>query len=246
MAAMERSVQAICLLLLTFAAPGWAQAPVQAHLESKQSEWVLGVPVEFTASVINVSSAPVETYSAPSPLWGGIFFVISEDGSTFHAFNGPEWDLAQRVDIVPGRTNLRPGEKVQASFSLLWNGSANTKRQARAEGFAFPHVGTYFVKVTAASPFGDLMSNVVRVMILQPQGDDAAIFGALKADRQLARSYGFPGGAATQGEKLQQLLKRYPNSSYTASLKKALAVYARQRAENEEEEKTRNTSQPRR
>src|ERR1700687_2668320 len=104
MMALERSFQTVIvlLLLLTFTGQGLAQAPLQAHLESQQSEWVLGVPVEFTASVTNVSSASVQTYSAPSPLWGGISFFISEDGSTFHGFRGPEWDLGETMDIMPG------------------------------------------------------------------------------------------------------------------------------------------------
>jgi hypothetical protein len=246
MMAMERPVRAgvFWLVLLTFGAQGWAQAPLQAHLDSQQSEWVLGVPVEFVASVINVSSAPVQSYSAPSPLWGGISFFISEDGSTFHVFNGPEWEVAQTIDAVPGRTNLKPGEKVQASFSLLWNCSRNAKGRDPTDGFAFPHAGIYFVKVRASSPFGDLMSNVVRVKILEPHGNDAAIFASLEADKELARYYGFPNGAAGQGGKLQQLLKKYPNSSYTAAMKKALAVYARQQAEIEKE-KTRSSSQQR-
>jgi hypothetical protein len=150
------------------------------------------------------------------------------------------------MDTMPGTSTLKPSAKVQASFSLLWNGPTNTKGQAPTDGFAFPHVGTYFVKVRASSHFGDLMSNVVRVVIRQPRGDDAAIWETLKADKELARYYGFPNGAAGQGEKLQQLLNKYPNSSHAASMKKVLAVYARQKAEIEQVNKARSTPQQQR
>jgi len=218
--------------------------PLQAHLEPQQSEWVLGVPVEFTASVTNVSSAPVQTYSDLGPEWEGIDFFISEDGSTFHRFRGPQWYLGDLEDVMPGTVTLKPGEKMQESFSLLWNGPGDTTRQSAADGFAFPHVGTYFVKVRASSKVGDLMSNVVRVLIRQPQGDDAAIWEALKADQGLARYYSYSNGATLQGEKLQQLLNKYPNSSYAGYMKKVLAAYARQKAEIEAAKKARSTSQP--
>jgi hypothetical protein len=245
MMVLERSFQTVValLLLLTFTGQARAQAALQAHLDSQQGEWVLGVPVELTVSVTNVSSASAQTYSDLSPLWEGISFFISEDGSAFHVFNGPEWDLGRTMDIMPGTITLKPGAKVQASFSLLWNGPANNKGQDPTDGFAFPHVGTYFVKVRASSKVGDLMSNVIRVVIRQPQSDDAAIWEALKADKELARYYGFPNGAAGEGEKLQQLLNKYPNSSHAASMKKALAVYARQRAEIEQVNKAQSAPQ---
>jgi len=226
---LERFLQFGTAWFLMWASAGQSSvvAPLRASLEPKQSEWVLGVPVEFTASVTNVSSAPVQTYSNLSPLWVGISFFISEDGSTFHAFDGPEWDLGKTMDIIPGTITLKPGTNVRASFILLWNGPTDTTKQAPTDGFAFSHAGTYFVKVRASSHFGDLISNVVRVAIRQPQGDDAAIWEVLKSDKGLARYYGFPDGAIIQGEKLQQLLNKYPNSSHAASMKKALAGYAR-------------------
>jgi hypothetical protein len=225
------------------AAQGRAQTPLQAHLESQQGEWVLGVPVEFTASVVNVSSVPVQTYSDLSPLWQGINFLISENGSTFHVFNGPEWDLGETMDVVPGTITLKPGARVEASFSLLWNGPANTKGLAPTDGFAFPHVGTYLVKVRASSKVGDLMSNVVQVVVRQPQGDDAAVWETLKSEKELARYYAFPNGAPGQGEKLQELLIKYPNSSHATAMKKALAEYAKQEAEIEQEKKATSTPQ---
>jgi hypothetical protein len=132
---------------------------------------------------------------------------------------------------------LKPGEKEQASFSLLWNGPFYTEGRAPTGDFAFPHAGTYFVRARVSSKFGDLMSNVVRVVIQQPQKDDAVIWEALKADKGLAQYYASPDGAAGPGEKLQQLLNKYPNSSHAASMRKALAEYARQKAEIEETKK---------
>ena len=224
---------AVSLLFCAIAGQSSVVLPLQVSLESQQSERVLGVPVEFTVSVTNPSNAPVKTYWPLSPLWDGISFFISEDGINFHAFKGPEWDMGELLDVVPGTITLKPGARVQASFSLLWNGPANAKGQAATGGFAFPHVGTYFVKVRASSHFGDLISNVARVVIMQPRGDDAAIWETLKADKELARFYEFPNGDAAQGEKLQHLLNKYPNSSHTASMKKALLIYARQKAESE-------------
>jgi hypothetical protein len=82
-------IAAAWLLLCTSAGQSTAAAPLQAHLEPQQSEWVLGVPVELTASVTNVSNIPVKTYNNLGPEWEGIDFFISEDGSTFHGIRGP-------------------------------------------------------------------------------------------------------------------------------------------------------------
>jgi hypothetical protein len=231
-------------LLCSSAGQSTAATLLHAHLEPQQSEWVLGVPVELTASVTNVSNAPVKTYSDLGPEWEGIDFFVSEDGSTFHRFRGPQWYQGDLEDVLPGIITLKPGEKVQESFSLLWNGPGDAGRPSPADGFAFPHAGTYLVKARASSKFGDLMSNVIRVLIRQPQGDDAAIWEALKADQGLSRYYSYSNGATLQGEKLQQLLNKYPNSSYAAAMKKALSVYARRKAEIEAAKKARSTSQP--
>ena len=245
MMAMERSfhLAITCLLLLAFAGRAWAQTPLQAGLESKQSEWVLGVPVEFTVSVRNASSATVQTNVELEPDAEEISLFISEDGSIFHSFRGPEWEVGETIDWAKSKSPIKPGAKEQASFSLLWNGPKDATGQTPTEGFAFPHAGTYFVKVKVSSDFGDLMSNVVRLAIRQPQGDDAAIWETLKADKELTRYYGFPNGAPGQGQKLQRLLNKYPNSSHAASMKKVLAVFARQEAEIEEARKASNASQ---
>ena len=208
----------------------------------------MGVPVKFTASIRNVSSTPVLTYSLDesSPLTEDISFFISEDGSPFHGFRGPQWYAGDLVDMGQGMITLKPGEKEQASFSLLWNGPFYTEGRAPTGGFAFPHAGTYFVKVRVSSKFGDLMSNVVRVVIQQPQRDDAEIWEALKADKGLARCFDYPDGAAGQGEKLQQLLNKYPNSSHAASMRKALDEYARQKAQIEETKKAKGNPQQQR
>ena len=247
---LERCLQfgtAWFLLWVTAAGQSGGVAPLQALLEPEQTKYVLGVPVKFTASIRNVSSAPVLTYRLDSaPEWVGISFFISEDGSTFHSFSGPEWYAGEVVDMMPGMITLKPGEKEQASFSLLWNGPFYTAGRAPAGGFAFPHAGTYFVKVRVSSKFGDLISNVVRVVMQQPQGDDAAIWEALKADTGLAQYYDYPDGAAGQGEKLQQLLNKYPNSSHAASMRKAPAAYARQKAQIEETKKAKGNPQQQR
>ena len=231
----ERFLQFVAAALLFCTSVGQSSnvAALQTSLKSQQTEWVLGVPVEFIVSVANLSNAPIKMYWPLSPLWDGISFFISEDGVNFHTFEGPEWTLGTRVDIMPGTITLKPDTKVQASFSLLWNGPDRANGQAPTGSFAFPHVGTYFVKVRASSHFGDLISNVIRVAILQPRGDDAAIWKALQADKELARFYEFPNGDSVQGEKLQHLLNMYPNSSHSTSMKKALSTYACRKAESE-------------
>src|SRR5438105_14405319 len=89
------------------------------------------------------------------------------------------------------------------------------------DGFAFPHMGTSFVKVRAFSHFGDFrrldvqMSNVVRSVMRSPRGDDAARWEALKADKELARYYGIRKRcrwprreASTASEQVSKLLSR--------------------------------------
>jgi hypothetical protein len=244
---LEHALQlGLLFIFLAASAAGLSNGvvPLQAHLDAEKSEWVLGVPIEFTVSVLNISNAPVQTRTSNlHPKWGEISLFISEDGSNFRAFWGPEWDS---YDGALSKITLNPGAKVQASFSLLWNGPTDATRVAPTDDFAFPHATTYSVEVEVASDFGRLMSNVVRVVVKQPHGDDAAIWGHLEADKGLARYYGYQDGAPGQGEKLEQLLNKYPNSSHVASMKKALAVHALQETEIEEMKKARSTPQPQR
>ncbi len=149
---LERFLQfgtAWFLLWASAAGQSGGVAPLQALLDPERSECALGVPVKFTASIRNVSSAPVLTYSLDdsSPLTEDISFFISEDGSPFHGFRGPQWYAGDLMDMGQGMITLKPGEKEQAFFSLLWNGPFYTEGRAPTGGFAFPDAGTYFVKV---------------------------------------------------------------------------------------------------
>ena len=203
--------------------------PLQAHLDPEASEWVLGVPIQLTVSLQNISNEPIQTRTSDlNPGWGLVKLFISEDGSKFHPFWGPEWDT---YDGVLAKITLQPSAKVQASFALLWNGRI-TDAEPTA-GFAFPHAGIYFVRAAIFSDFGNLMSNVVRVVIKEPHDDDAAIWEQLKTDKKLTRYYQYPNSQVEEGEKLQKLLTMYPHSSHAAAMEKVLAVHARHKHENE-------------
>jgi len=62
----------------------------------------------------------------------------------------------------------------------------------------------------------------------------------------MAQYSDYPDGAAGQGEKLQRLLNKYPNSSHAASMRKALAEDARQKAQIEEMKKAKGNPQQQR
>jgi hypothetical protein len=236
MSVLERTLEfgMALMLFLSLPAPAGAQTALQAHLESTQTEWVLGVPVEFTVSVRNTSEKTVRSRFELHPHFGYLRLFISEGGTNFHGYWGPDW--GQTIDSLPGLVTLRPGEMQQATFSVLWNGPMDTTHQKPTEGFAFPHPGTYLAKVMVLADVGDLTSNVVRIVVLEPHGEDAAVWDALKADKELALYYGYPRpGGAVQAvvERLQKLLNRYPHSSHTAAMRKALNVYAKHKAEME-------------
>jgi hypothetical protein len=245
MSVLERTLEfgMATMLLLSPASPANAQTALQAHLESTQTEWVLGVPVEFTVSVRNISNRTVRTRLTLYPEDGYLSFLISEDGSNFHRYTG-SYNWGETIDMIPGLVTLKPGQAEQAAFSVLWDLPIGPARHHPMKGFAFLHPGTYFVEVRIlVCDVGDLTSNVVRIVVLEPHGEDVGVWEALKADKELALYYGYPRpGGAVQAvvERLQKLLYRYPHSSHTAAMRKALDVYAKHKAEME---KLRNSGQ---
>jgi hypothetical protein len=108
--------------------------------------------------------------------------------------------------------------------------------------FPFSKPGTYFAKAWVASTFGALSSNVVKIVIRAPQGDDAVIWEALSHDKKLARFlqkpfWDYPPVEPGEAGKLKQLLDSYPHSSDAAWIRKALDEHARNKALIEETKK---------
>jgi hypothetical protein len=107
------------------------------------------------------------------------------------------------------------------------------------------------VKAGVATSLGLLTSNVVRVTIPQPSGDDAAVWDVLKQDKKLAQflqrpGWGNPAAEPGEADKLRELLNTYPRASQAASIRRSLDEHARNKALIEEMKKARSASQPQR
>jgi len=240
----------IWALPLVLTEQGRAQTPLQVHLESEQSEWVLGVPVEFKVSVTNVSPAPVRTAALNlDPTEGDLTLQISSDGSSFHSYFGPDWETAE---MGPSQVTLQPGQRVVGKpFPVFVNHSSPDTPTDPTRDFPFSAPGIYFAKAWVATAFGGLPSNVVKVVIRPPQGDDALVWEAFKHDKRLARFlqkpfWEYPPVEPAEAQKLKQLLDSYPHASNAAWLRKALDEHAKNKALIEERKKARSTSQPQR
>jgi hypothetical protein len=232
------------MILLAFAAQGDAQTPLQAHLEPEHSDWVLGVPVEFYASVANVSTKPVRMWRFYlDPQVGDLTFLISPDGSNFREYFGPHFETQE---MSANMFTLQPGQRVLGRPSeVLFNFGHPNLPPELARDLAFPAPGTYFVKARAVTALGVLMSNQVRLVVKPPRGDDSAVWETLEHDIKLVKFIQAPEWDSANDEppeaaKLRVLLERYPKSSHAPYIKKALDDSDKQKTTIKELKKARS------
>ena len=239
---------AFLIFVVAFATRGAGQTALQVQLQPEQTNAVLGAPVEFKLSIKNISKKPVRMVRPYlDPETGDVGLLVSSDGVDFHPYFGPQW---QTAEMGPTEFTLQPGESIAGkSFPVLVNQSSPDTPTEPTKDFAFPAPGIYFVKATVDTSLGLLSSNMVRVLIGQPAGDDAAVWEQLQHDKELARFiqkpfWDNPSFESQEVAKLKQLLERYPRSSQAASMKKALDRHAATKAAIEKLRKPNSNPNP--
>ena len=166
---------------------------------------------------------------------------------------GPEFSQEAYMD-----TKINPREAFDRQITVLWNNSPKVSHlnadaaKPETEGrilsdYAFPEVGTYFVKaVSSVMKNGKpvlLESEPIQITVTEPQGEDLEIWSKIKNNGEFAhflqygditRGYKKPEVRAQLQQEVEGILNKYPNSFYAEPLRQSLGRFHANEAKRKE------------
>lgn len=178
---------------------------VTVEVHAGKVQYRLGEPVLVSATVVNVSEAPVQlTYhNAPTFNESTVSIVDLRLGSTPDQMNRWGDDFRDRLSTVP-RT-IQPREKIEVDLVMLYNN--------RQEGFFATSPGRYYIAgriVIVGNPFVEIVSDSIAIDILSPStAEDRTNWQWLDAHKEeYGRMVQLPWGAELSDDFLREAARR--------------------------------------
>jgi hypothetical protein len=211
--------------------------------------FVLGEPISVEFEISNKGEIPVKVHSGGVETGYLKIFIAGSDGE-YKEYVGSGWGVKM------GRMfNLAPGESHKyKQASILWHGRIDVSglsEQAAKEKlkgkvtteYAFPKPGVYFIK--GVSHFSEnstpIESEPVQIVINEPIGDDLKVWNQFRGNREIAilmQKGDFDTGKDEEKAELisqvEQIIEKYPNSTYSGYLKQNLTKFKVSEAKRDE------------
>ncbi len=209
-------------LILAFVSEG-VQPPISVVIRSPRAEYLVGEPVPVEMSWRNETRSPISFAIEP---FGGHAslsrLLIALDGKAPHAVDIEEGCPEGRfLDVMPGAA-------LNYTESLLWSRSNR--------GLFFDRPGCYTIRIVSPLQLqgkpkaGDIESNVVRILVRDPEGEDAEV-GRLVRAHPLALDYvqhprdQMPGYDKAMVRLVVDVLAEHPRSRYSAIYEPAVRYF---------------------
>ena len=141
---------------------------------------------------------------------------------------------------------IRGGETVESQATILWNSKPDIKNLSDSAvkiyddnqlmtNYAFPNTGIYFIKavlIIPGEPQTKIESELVKIVINEPVGDDLKVWNQIKDNGDIAYFIQQGETPTYQDEKAKKLLKeieqitgKYPNSDLAGQMKQKLEKF---------------------
>lgn len=191
---------------------------------------------------------------------GNIEVFIAKKGESYRKYFRSDWGrLDGEVNVITLAPN-RSHKIDDTSATIFWNGKPNyshlnsdaAKRADMQDNriltdYAFPDAGMYSVKATAClidEKKGcsiPLESKPIEIKVNEPVGNDLKVWNRIKGNREIAlltQNNSFSTGKEDEKTKLsaqvEQIVIDYPNSIYSAYLKRSLEEFKMREAKRNE------------
>lgn len=213
--------------------------PVSVTLKTDKTTYVLGEVVEVEFTTENSGKTPLSIYE-PSVDVGSLKIFVANPNDGFKEYTTFGWGR-----VMGRKKDIQPGQKITDTISILWNGHPNIDgwselyakpiRERRImTDYAFPGPGVYFIKAAAyvVDANTPLETEPVQIVVNQPLGDDLSVWEQIKNNSEIA--YLLQNGDLQEPREdqkaklvnmLNALLARFPNSTYSESLRINLEKY---------------------
>jgi len=201
-------------LILAFVSEG-IQPPISVVIRSPRAEYLVGEPVPVEMSWRNETRSPISFALQPFGDRASLSrLLIARDGQAPHAA-----DIEEGCAEEGGLLDLMPGAALDYTESLLWSRSNR--------GLFFDRPGRYSIRIVSPLQLqgkpkaGDIESNVVRILVRDPEGEDAEVWRLVRA-HPLALDYvqhprdQMPGYDKAMVRLVVDVLAEHPRSRYSA------------------------------
>ncbi|WP_287130846.1 IPT/TIG domain-containing protein [Candidatus Cyanaurora vandensis] len=206
------------------------------ELKLDKASYLPGEQVKLVFQVVNTSDASA-VLERPSTKVGTLGIHIIDTMNVEKKYTGPSWGI-----MGSGSFSIaEPGKSVSYESVMLCNHRSDAyiddrkfMREGLESGFPFLRVGTYYVVARYGSSYSNYIeSEPVRVVIKQPIGADLIVWNTIKSNPLFAcfLELGVPGDYEQVEESqrmvatFEDLLLRYPRSTYAPFIRKALETF---------------------
>ena len=216
---------------------------VSLSLTAEKDSYALGEVVDLRFHVKNLSEKSLEI-AKPNVGGGNLKLYISEDGNNFREYVGPNWGIAGNA--IRPTVKLESESTYEVKATMLYNHRVPTEhltelyaeriRRERIDSeFALPNPGRYFLKAVFTDAKTRVESEPYALDISEPIGLDAAVWEKMKNDGAFAYflhtgEVTYQADSAAAGEfveKLRQISRDYPDTTFAAKLNERLIKYKR-------------------
>ncbi len=232
-----------CVVLFTVAVALIGQAMlagegdlVAVSLASPREQYLLGEPVLLDISIRNSSAGPFKAFLIPDDY---IQVFVGPEGTSRGLINPSGAD--NKLALTPA--TLEPKETWSHHLRVIHNVRSDSQGRMIYE-LALPKPGNYAINISLPLMLADpggvetkdtnryYKSNVIRIRVKMPVGDDAKIYEAIKdgdSGHFLRTGRPLTGSGLDHATalKMARLLRKYPRTGYRYAMRHALLEFAR-------------------
>jgi len=185
---------------------------------------LLGEPVKLSLHVRNDTSSPILVRKAIDVSYGLVSLQIAREQGAFKRYVAPEFGT--KAAHIPA-TAMQPGEDLASSFVVLYHVVSKDPAEL-ATFYAFDRPGTYQLRAELID-FVDNQRPVspsIEIKFSAPKAADAAAWRLLQTKEAAYFLHsGQPLTVSTDVKSFEQILARYPESTYAGYLQSSLEVH---------------------
>ena len=214
---LVESLLVVCIIMLlglTHAACSGSDAQtsdLSLSIDARRTRLLLGEPMYLNAVIANHGTTMARVVPLLSPESGRLTYWIRSPSGAVRDYE----PLCQSLEWAHAIA-LYPGEEIGGTYMVLWG----------MGGYTFPTPGEYAITATFLDGLNSLCSEALRVEVLDPSGEDADALPFI-FDDEVAEFLGVPDYQHQRAASLvQELLNRYPGSSYAPYAAYVLALRA--------------------
>jgi hypothetical protein len=253
------SLLIVSFLSMVLAGNNLNKSDVSLLAQPNKNSFLLGEVVNLKFEFVNNGNDTAQILGNEG-MGGNTQILITRKGERFRKYFRSDWG---RTDGEANIVSLLPNQSYKLNSedaTILWNGKPNyshlslnaaKKADSRDEriltDYAFPEAGIYLVKVTSClldklkGCSIPVESNVIEITFEEPTGEDLQVWNQIKGNREIALlmqrgafSIDHDADKAKLVNEVEQIIEKYPNSTYSAYLKPSLDAFKAHDAKLEE------------